>query len=88
MRYVRSCWEKSQRDLAYQMYVTDCLQCITENTTHIGGLNGIADYGKTMQTRWYDIINPPEPIIEDVRPCEDIVAGIFDRIRGGASGGN
>ncbi len=70
--------------LSYQIYVTDALMAIAENTTHLIGVEGVVDYGKTLNTRWYELINAPkvkeEP--EDNRPSEDIAADIWERIRG------
>ena len=58
---------------------------IAENTTHLVGMQGVVDYGRTIKTRWIDLINTPpekpqEP--EDNRPSEEIAADIWERIRG------
>jgi hypothetical protein len=69
---------------AYQVYVTDALMAIAENTTHLVGAQGVVDYGRTITQRWIDVINPA-PVVEqpeDNRPSEDIAADIWDRIRG------
>ena len=70
--------------LSYQIYVTDALMAIAENTTHLVGSEGVVDYGRTIKTRWYDLINTPqkEEEPEDNRPSEEIVADIWERIRG------
>ena len=83
MRYVKARWELSQRDLTYRVYVTDCLQVLTENTTHFAGIKGIVDYGKTIPARWYDMIHKDkqEENKED-RSVEEIAADIFDKICG------
>lgn len=82
MRYVQARWLQYQRDLTYRIYVTDCLQSISENTTHIGGLNGVVDYGKSMPKRWYDFINPAEEQPqEDDRSVTEIAADIFAKMR-------
>jgi hypothetical protein len=69
---------------AYRTYVTDTLMAIAENTTHFLGMNGVVDYGKTVKTRWIDILNPPpkEDKSEDNRPADEIVSDIWSRIRG------
>lgn len=82
MRYVQARWLQYQRDLTYRIYVTDCLQAISENTTHIGGFNGVVDYGKSMPKRWYDFINPAEEQPqEDDRTVTEIAADIFSKMR-------
>lgn len=84
MRYVKARWELSQRDLTYRVYVTDCLQVLTENTTHFASIKGIIDCGKTMPVRWYDFIrkNKQEENKED-RSVEEIATDIFKKICGG-----
>lgn len=69
---------------SFQVYVTDALMAIAENTTHLVGSQGVVDYGRTITQRWIDVINPA-PVVEqpeDNRPSEDIAADIWDRIRG------
>jgi hypothetical protein len=69
--------------LSWQIYVTDALMAIAENTTHLVGNEGVVDYGRTLNTRWYDLINSPkEKEPEDNRPSEEIAADIWERIRG------
>ena len=57
---------------------------IAENTTHYLAMNGeMVDYGRTINQRWMDLLNPPPPPEpEDDRPSEEIAADIFKRIRG------
>lgn len=69
--------------LMYQIYVTDALMAIAENTTHLVGAQGVVDYGRTLKTRWYDQISAPkEEEPEDNRPSEEIASDIWERIRG------
>lgn len=64
-------------------YVTDALMIIAENTTHHVGINGAVDLGKTLNTRYAELLEPSEPVEEtDDRPCEEIAQDIFARIRG------
>lgn len=71
---------------SWEIYVTDALMAIADNTTHLVGVSGVVDYGRTIQKRWFDIINEPsaekkeEP--EDNRPSEEIAADIWSRIKG------
>ena len=55
---------------------------IAENTTHLLGMQGVVDYGKTIKDRWINTLNPPEEVPEDNRPCEDIAKDMWERIRG------
>ena len=45
-------YKKRTEDEIYRVYVTDCLQMISENTANQVG-------GKFIQKRYYDILNPP-----------------------------
>lgn len=66
-----------------EIYVTDALMAIADNTTHLVGHSGVVDYGRTIKTRWIDLIEPPKPEEpEDNRPSEDIASDIWERIRG------
>lgn len=66
-----------------EIYVTDALMAIADNTTHLVGHSGVVDYGRTIKTRWIDLITPQEPDPpEDNRPSEEIASDIWERIRG------
>lgn len=65
--------------------MTDVLQAIAENTTHLVGPGGVVDYGRTMNKRWIDVISTisqPDDEPEDNRPSEEIASDIWKRIRG------
>lgn len=66
-------YKKLQHQKSYQIYVTETLRAIVENTSKIG------KGGFTMKKRWIDIIEPPKPIKEDNRSCEEIVGDIWVR---------
>ena len=66
-------YKNQQYQKSYQIYVTETLRAIVENTSKLG--NG----GFTMKNRWIDIIDPPKPVKEDNRPCEEIVGDIWAR---------
>ena len=70
---------------SFEVYVTDALMAIAENTTHIVGAQGVFDYGRSFKQRWIDLITPKpveEEKPEDNRPSEEIASDIWERIRG------
>ena len=67
MRYAMARYQSQQRDLAYRIYVADCLRIITENTAKMGG-------GSYITAKLADIINP-KPV--DKRTGEEIAADII-----------
>ena len=60
-------YQSQQRDLAYRIYVTDCLRIISENTAKMGK-------GSYITAKFADIINP-KPV--DKRTGEEIAADII-----------
>ena len=81
-----SALKSNNEEKAYKIYVTDALKAIAENTTHLVGTQGVVDYGCKINRRWIDALteayNPPPEVPEDNRPCEEIAADIWSRIRG------
>ena len=69
MRYAMARFNQHQRDLAYRIYVTDCLRMATENTAKMS-------QGSYTTERFYDIINP-NPV--DNRSGNEIAADIIKR---------
>ena len=69
MRYAMARFNQHQRDLAYRIYVTECLRIISENTAKMGG-------GSYITANFSDIINP-NPV--DNRNGEEIAADIIKR---------
>ena len=69
MRYAMARYQSQQRDLAYRIYVTDCLRIISENTAKTGG-------GSYITAKFADIINQ-KPV--DNRDGEEIAADIIKR---------
>ena len=69
MRYAMARFNQHQRDLAYRIYVTDCLRILSENTAKVGG-------GSYITAKFSDIINPKP---EDNRTGEEIAADIIKR---------
>ena len=69
MRYAIARYQSQQRDLAYRIYVAECLRMIGENTAKVSG-------GSYMTAKFEDIINP-NPV--DNRTGEEIAADIIKR---------
>lgn len=69
MRYATARFNQHQRDLAYRIYVADCLRMATENTAKMS-------QGAYTAARFYDIINPKPT---DNRTGEEIAAEIINR---------
>ena len=69
MRYATARFNQHQRDLAYRIYVADCLRMATENTAKMS-------QGAYTAARFYDIINP-KPV--DDRSGNEIAADIIKR---------
>ena len=69
MRYATARFNQHQRDLAYRIYVTDCLRMATEKTAKMSK-------GAYNVARFYDIINP-KPV--DIRSGNEIAADIIKR---------
>ena len=69
MRYAMARYQSQQRDLAYRIYVADCLRIISENTAKTCG-------GSYITAKLSDIVNP-EPC--EKRTGEEIAADIIRR---------
>ena len=69
MRYAMARYQSQQRDLAYRIYVTDCLRMVAENTAKMS-------QGAYTAARFYDIINP-KPV--DNRSGNEIAADTIKR---------
>ena len=69
MRYAIARYQSQQRDLAYRIYIADCLRMVTENTAK-------AVCGSYITAKFADIINP-KPV--DNRTGEEIAADIINR---------
>lgn len=69
MRYAIARYQSQQRDLAYRIYISDCLRIISENTAKIG-------WGSYITSKFADIINH-KPV--EKRTGEEIAADIIKR---------
>ena len=79
MRYVTTRYQSQQRDLAYRIYVTDCLRITTENTAKT--VHALTD-GKSevhvMGIRFADVLEN-KPV--DNRTADDIIEGIRNKLK-------
>ena len=61
MRYATARFNQHQRDLAYRIYVTDCLRIATENTARFNG-------GSYKTISFEEIIRIKKE--KELKPCE------------------
>ena len=71
MRYAIARYQSQQRDLAYRIYVTDCLRMSFECTAHLSGHRVNLD-------RFADVYYP-KPV--DNRTADDIIDGIRNKLK-------
>lgn len=83
IEHCTSVYLKRNEERLYRVYVTDALKAIADNTTHYLGANEMIDYGSSLSLRWIDALEPQKEAEEDNRTCEEIVHGIWDRMRNG-----
>ena len=69
MRYAMARYQSQQRDLAYRIYVAECLRMINENAASGGGRS-------YMAVKFEDVINPKHV---DNRTGEELAADIIKR---------
>ena len=69
MRYCLARYRERETGRAYQIYVTDALRIIAENTAKYAG-------GGYIKARYADIIDPKP---QDNRSCEEITADVIAR---------
>lgn len=69
MRYALARYQTSQRDLAYRIYVTDCLRTISENTAKAVG-------GSHIKKRFAAAMGY---LKEDTRSGEEIAADVIQK---------
>lgn len=67
MRYVLTRYTEYQRDVAYRIYVTNCLRMITENSAKSGG-------GSYIKVSFADILYPK---IVDSRTGDEIARDVI-----------
>lgn len=72
----------------FEVYVTDTLQAITENTAAPAAYYTEGKHGKAISRRWADLGRPEPP--EETRTAEEIIACIkekLEEVRQGESAG-
>lgn len=70
LRYVISKYKEQQKEMAYRIYVTECLRMITENTAKQSG-------GSYINKPFADVIGNSKP--KDERTADEIIADISFR---------
>ena len=70
LRYVVSKCKEQQKEMAYRIYVTECLRIMTENTAKQSG-------GSYINKPFADVIGNSKP--KDERTAEEIIADITKR---------
>ena len=79
MRYATARFNQHQRDLAYRIYVTDCLRITTENTAKT--VHALTDGKAEVHVkgiRFADVLdNKPD----DNRTADDIIDGIRNKLK-------
>ena len=79
MRYVTARYNSFQREVAYRIYVTDCLRITTDNTAKT--VHALTD-GKAevhvMGMRFFDVLEN-KPV--DNRTADDIIDGIKNKLK-------
>ena len=71
MRYAIARYQSQQRDLAYRIYVTDCLRMNLECTAHLSG-------HEVNLERFADVYYQ-KPV--DNRTADDIIEGIRNKLK-------
>ena len=79
MRYATARFNQHQRDLAYRIYVTDCLRIASENTAKsvLALTRGKAEV-HVMGIKFADVLEN-KPV--DNRTADDIIEGIRNKLK-------
>ena len=78
MRYAIARYQSQQRDLAYRIYVADCLRIVTENTAKtVHALTDGRAEVHVMGIRFADVLEN-KPV--DNRTADDIIEGIRKKL--------
>ena len=79
MRYAIARYQSQQRELAYRIYVTDCLRIASENTAKsVLALTGGKEEVHVMGIRFADVFEN-KPV--DNRTADDIIEGIRNKLK-------
>ena len=69
MRYAVARYQRDRRDMAYRIYVTDCLRMITQNTAHKEG-------DRYITAKYSELIDPNP---KETRTGDEIAADVIKR---------
>ena len=79
MRYAITRYNQHQRDVAYRIYVTDCLRIASENTAKsVLALTSGKEEVRVMGIRFADVL---ENKLVDNRTADDIIEGIRNKLK-------
>lgn len=74
MEHCVAAFLKKQKDKLYQVYITDTLKMIAENTSNLAG-------GKAPSMRWVDAMNSLEkPKEEEEKTAEEVIDRIKEKL--------
>ena len=73
MEHCVAAFLKKQKDRLYQVYITDTLKMIAENTANMAG-------GRSPSGRWVDTINDMEKPKEEEKTAEEIIDHIKNKL--------
>lgn len=74
MEHCVAAFLKKQKDKLYQVYITDTLKMIAENTSNFAG-------GKAPNMRWVDAMNSLEkPKEEEEKTAEEVIDHIKEKL--------
>ena len=73
MEHCVAAFLKKQNDKLYQVYITDTLKMIAENTSNFAG-------GKAPGIRWIDAMNDMEKPKEEEKTAEEVIDHIKEKL--------
>ncbi len=74
MRYAEARFKENQREEAYRIYISDCMQLMVKNTANIVG-------GTIIEKRYIDIVNEKSQV--ETKTQQEIIDGIKNKLRKG-----
>lgn len=73
MRYAAARFRQEEERRVFEVYVTDALKLMAENTARYGG-------GGYIKARYHDILHPKP---EETRTAAEVIAHIVNGLKGG-----
>lgn len=77
MRYLTSCFLEEQKKITFEIYITDAMKGILNNTAHL------SNEGVMIEERFAELINPESK--EDIEDAEEKASEIKERIKKGVN---